>query len=99
VRDFEAFSIGWQADRNALLAHWRWQLDPTVLKYSRSKPTSVLYDHCVNGHPFTVGECGMPMETSRFPECGERVGGAHHRAVEGVTRAEDIENQFGRMHL
>ncbi|THZ62332.1 hypothetical protein D6C85_09296 [Aureobasidium pullulans] len=25
---------------------------------------------CENGHPFTVGECGMPMQTARCPQCG-----------------------------
>ena len=52
--------------------------------------------YCVNGHPFTVGECGMPMETARCPQCGETVGGTHHRPAEGVTRAEDLEEGFGR---
>ncbi|KAI1366403.1 hypothetical protein F5Y08DRAFT_301101 [Xylaria arbuscula] len=47
--------------------------------------------NCVNGHPFTIGECGMPMEMARCPECNSPVGGASHRAVEGVQRANDIE--------
>lgn len=46
---------------------------------------------CRNGHPFTVGECGMPMQTARCPQCGEVVGGQSHQAAEGVTRAGDIE--------
>ncbi|KAI2609251.1 hypothetical protein GGR54DRAFT_382142 [Hypoxylon sp. NC1633] len=46
---------------------------------------------CENGHPFTVGECGMPMQTARCPECGAPVGGSDHRPVEGVQRADDIE--------
>ncbi|KAI1757927.1 hypothetical protein F4782DRAFT_475735 [Xylaria castorea] len=46
---------------------------------------------CANGHPFTVGECGMPMEQARCPECGAPVGGAHHRAAEGVRHADEIE--------
>ncbi|KAI1135213.1 hypothetical protein F5Y05DRAFT_185380 [Hypoxylon sp. FL0543] len=46
---------------------------------------------CQNGHPFTVGECGMPMERAMCPECGAPVGGAHHAPAEGVRRAEDIE--------
>ncbi|KAI0532081.1 hypothetical protein GGR58DRAFT_491534 [Xylaria digitata] len=46
---------------------------------------------CENSHPFTVGECGMPMEQARCPECGAPVGGSNHRAVEGVRHAEDIE--------
>ncbi|KAL8747727.1 MAG: hypothetical protein Q9190_000426 [Brigantiaea leucoxantha] len=55
--------------------------------------------YCANGHPFTIGECGAPMQTSRCPQCGAPVGGNHHRAVGGVTRATDMEEQFGRMRL
>ncbi|KAF4952284.1 hypothetical protein FSARC_12690 [Fusarium sarcochroum] len=47
--------------------------------------------NCVNGHPFAIGECGMPMETARCPECGAHIGGINHQPVEGVTRAEDME--------
>ncbi|KAG9526550.1 hypothetical protein KCU93_g5449, partial [Aureobasidium melanogenum] len=54
---------------------------------------------CRNGHPFTVGECGMPMQTARCPQCGEVVGGQHHQAAEGVTHAGDIEREFGNMRL
>jgi hypothetical protein len=46
---------------------------------------------CENDYPFTVGECGMPMETTTCPECGARVGGSNYRPVEGVARAEGIE--------
>lgn len=51
--------------------------------------------YCANGHPFTVGECGMPMQTSRCPQCGASVGGSDHQAVAGVTRATDFEAEFG----
>ncbi|KAF0316248.1 nf-x1 finger and helicase domain-containing protein [Colletotrichum asianum] len=47
--------------------------------------------YCVNIHPFTIGECGMAMETARCPECGEPVGGQSHQFAEGVQRANDIE--------
>ncbi|KAF4979928.1 hypothetical protein FZEAL_3970 [Fusarium zealandicum] len=47
--------------------------------------------NCVNGHPFAIGECGMPMEEARCPECGERIGGSNHQALEGVSRAEGME--------
>jgi len=47
--------------------------------------------HCRNGHPFTIGECGMPMELARCPECDAPVGGQNHENVEGVERADDIE--------
>jgi len=46
---------------------------------------------CVNGHPFTIGECGMPMELASCPECGQPVGGQQHRAVDGVARATEME--------
>ncbi|KAM0417324.1 hypothetical protein ACHAPT_012640 [Fusarium lateritium] len=47
--------------------------------------------NCANGHPFAIGECGMPMELARCPECGAQIGGTHHRAVDGVTRDEYME--------
>ncbi|KAK7746029.1 hypothetical protein SLS53_002751 [Cytospora paraplurivora] len=46
---------------------------------------------CERGHPFTVGECGMPMERARCPECGSPVGGQNHAPSAGVRRADDIE--------
>ncbi|KAK2031684.1 P-loop containing nucleoside triphosphate hydrolase protein [Colletotrichum zoysiae] len=46
---------------------------------------------CLNGHPFTIGECGMPMQLARCPECDAPVGGQSHQAVEGVRRAVEIE--------
>lgn len=47
---------------------------------------------CQNGHPFTVGECGMPMEQVRCPECEAPIGGRDHRPAEGVRRAEEMDN-------
>jgi hypothetical protein len=47
--------------------------------------------YCVNGHPFTIGECGMPMQRGSCPQCGAVVGGMAHHAEAGVTRAEDLE--------
>lgn len=55
--------------------------------------------YCVNGHPFTIGECGMPMQLSRCPECGASVGGQHHQQVDGVRRADDLEGGLQRLHL
>ncbi|KAF3482227.1 uncharacterized protein GIQ15_04986 [Arthroderma uncinatum] len=46
---------------------------------------------CKNGHPFAIGECGMPMQLATCPECGAVVGGQNHTAVEGVTRAVNME--------
>lgn len=55
--------------------------------------------YCQNGHPFTVGECGMPMQSSRCPECGSRVGGHSHQFADGITRAEDMDNDFARLDI
>lgn len=55
--------------------------------------------YCENGHPFTVGECGMPMQTSRCPQCGASVGGQDHQAVAGVRHADDLDRQFGGLNL
>jgi RNA polymerase-binding transcription factor DksA len=37
----------------------------------------------------------MPMELAFCPECGAPIGGQHHDAVRGVTRAFDIEQDQG----
>ncbi|KAE9990199.1 hypothetical protein EG327_001711 [Venturia inaequalis] len=50
--------------------------------------------YCSNGHPFTIGECGMPMQTARCPQCGATIGGQNHAAAEGVSRAADLEEQL-----
>ncbi|THW66498.1 hypothetical protein D6D19_09329 [Aureobasidium pullulans] len=54
---------------------------------------------CENGHPFTVGECGMPMQTARCPQCGGLIGGQSHQPAAGVTHANDLEREFGNMRL
>lgn len=54
---------------------------------------------CENGHPFTVGECGMPMEETRCPQCGSPIGGRHHRPAQGVRRINDTAATLGNMSL
>ncbi|PPJ57706.1 hypothetical protein CBER1_00182 [Cercospora berteroae] len=54
---------------------------------------------CVNGHPFTIGECGGAMEQTRCPECNAPIGGQHHQTAAGVTRAQHIERQFGNLRV
>ncbi|KAK7994415.1 hypothetical protein PG991_016003 [Apiospora marii] len=46
---------------------------------------------CRNGHIFAIGECGMPMELARCPECRAPIGGQHHQLVEGASRATEME--------
>ncbi|OWZ08056.1 hypothetical protein PHMEG_00019462, partial [Phytophthora megakarya] len=47
---------------------------------------------CVNGHSYSIGECGMAMEQTRCPECGAPVGGANHNFVEGTERDEHMDS-------
>ncbi|KAK4445672.1 NFX1-type zinc finger-containing protein 1 [Podospora aff. communis PSN243] len=46
---------------------------------------------CQNGHVFAIGECGMPMELARCPECASPIGGQNHSLQSGVTRAQEME--------
>lgn len=55
--------------------------------------------YCENGHPFTVGECGMPMQQTRCPDCGAPAGGRDHASAAGVRRAEDLEMELRDLHL
>ncbi|RFU27389.1 Adenosinetriphosphatase/Nucleoside-triphosphate phosphatase, partial [Scytalidium lignicola] len=55
--------------------------------------------YCVNGHPFTIGECGMPMQEAKCPQCGAQIGGLDHRPVSGVNPARDFELQFERLGI
>ncbi|KAJ3167234.1 hypothetical protein HDU87_001723, partial [Geranomyces variabilis] len=54
---------------------------------------------CQEGHPFTVGECGMPMQRARCPECGSAVGGQNHRPDDGVRRATEFEREFANLRV
>ncbi|GJP88490.1 NF-X1 finger and helicase domain protein [Aspergillus niger] len=55
--------------------------------------------YCPNGHPFTIGECGGAMQVSTCPECGAQVGGRSHQTVDGVTRANDLENRVANLTI
>ncbi|KAL2877478.1 hypothetical protein SGCOL_007222 [Colletotrichum sp. CLE4] len=57
---------------------------------------------CRNGHPFTIGECGMAMQQTVCPECNSPVGGRNHSSAEGVRHAAEIDELargVGRMGL
>lgn len=46
---------------------------------------------CRNGHTFAIGECGMPMQRARCPECQAPIGGQNHMLAEGVSRDTNME--------
>ena len=50
---------------------------------------------CENGHPFTVGECGLPMKSTRCPQCNAPVGGQNHESAAGVQHTGDMKWDFG----
>ena len=37
---------------------------------------------CPNGHLYSIGECGRPMEESKCPDCGALIGGRNHESAE-----------------
>ena len=49
----------------------------------------VRWYECPNGHPYSVGECGRPMQKGKCPACGAEIGGQHHLNVEGVKEAKN----------
>ncbi|KAB2569025.1 NFX1-type zinc finger-containing protein 1 [Lasiodiplodia theobromae] len=55
--------------------------------------------YCENGHPFTIGECGMPMQETRCPQCGAAAGGRNHQLASGVQRADDLERELRELRL
>ncbi|VDI09955.1 Hypothetical predicted protein [Mytilus galloprovincialis] len=47
---------------------------------------------CKNGHYYSIGECGMPMEKIKCPQCGVPIGGVDHILTDDNERAMDFEN-------
>ena len=45
---------------------------------------------CPNGHLYSVGECGRPMEESRCPECQAKIGGIEHIPARNNVQANIV---------
>jgi len=43
---------------------------------------------CPNGHYYSIGECGRPMETSTCPQCGASIGGNDHNLLNNNRRVD-----------
>ncbi|NXO11697.1 RN213 ligase, partial [Oriolus oriolus] len=54
---------------------------------------------CPNGHPCTVGECGLPMEKSRCPDCRAPVGGTEHKPLKGFQQLGNREDRTQTGHV
>ncbi|RPA90894.1 hypothetical protein L873DRAFT_1753088 [Choiromyces venosus 120613-1] len=57
---------------------------------------------CPNGHPFTIGDCGMARQARPCPDCGATIGGEDYQLASGVQRARDFsqfDDQHGRGRL
>jgi hypothetical protein len=46
---------------------------------------------CPNGHIYVIGECGGAMEEGRCNECGEAIGGTHHRLLSSNSVATEMD--------
>lgn len=46
---------------------------------------------CPNGHFYCIGECGGAMQESKCVECGERIGGTHHRLLDSNQHAPEMD--------
>jgi len=45
---------------------------------------------CPNGHAFLIGECRLPMQIGRCPECKEKIGGKHHAMLNTNQRRGNV---------
>ena len=54
---------------------------------------------CPNGHLYTVGECGRPMEEARCPECGQKIGGQNHIPAQNNNQINLVQNQMMNLNL
>ena len=43
------------------------------------------------GHYYSIGECGMPMEKRKCPQCNVTIGGINHVFSDQNERAMDME--------
>jgi len=53
---------------------------------------------CLQGHIYTIGECGGAMEQAICPECGSAIGGVDHRREEGNNVATEFLTQVQARH-
>lgn len=52
---------------------------------------SVKVYRCSQGHLYTIGECGKPMQLARCSQCGEQIGGTSHKLVDSSAPTEAVD--------
>ena len=54
---------------------------------------------CPAGHIYFIGECGMAMQQSLCPECGETIGGSNHALNGTNSHAQDFETRMRNLNV
>jgi hypothetical protein len=50
---------------------------------------------CPRGHPYTIGECGRPMELAKCMQCGAPIGGEDHNSAKGNAMFDPTQYSKG----
>ncbi|ETO12101.1 hypothetical protein RFI_25276 [Reticulomyxa filosa] len=53
---------------------------------------------CPNGHLYVIGECRIPVELGKCPECGSNIGGKYHRMLDTNTHVGAVRGSFNIFH-
>ncbi|TRY85502.1 hypothetical protein DNTS_016006 [Danionella cerebrum] len=70
---------------NSMLASFIPTMPDDMLAVAQQAMGPLRWYLCPNGHPCTVGECGLPMMTARCLDCNVDIGGNNHNPVPGFT--------------
>ena len=49
---------------------------------------------CSKGHLYVIGECRLPVQMARCPECGEQIGGRYHRMLDDNHRLGAVNGSY-----
>eukprot|EP00457_Paulinella_chromatophora_P000045 gb/GEZN01000045.1/.p1 GENE.gb/GEZN01000045.1/~~gb/GEZN01000045.1/.p1 ORF type:complete len:2432 (-),score=183.99 gb/GEZN01000045.1/:2366-8932(-) len=74
--------------------------DETLLAFQSLARDGLRVWSCPNGHKYSIGECGRPMQKGRCIECGAPIGGERHAEEKGnrlSPTAPQITEERGHM--
>ena len=49
---------------------------------------------CPNGHLYVIGECRLPVQSAKCPECGLNIGGKYHRMIESNNHLGSVNSVY-----